>query len=232
MRSNDEFIKNVYKKRDEALKKRKKKITAAVSGLCVAVMAFVGATEVVPLLRHKSTAPVEAKPDIVDVDKRVTEIADAEGTCFYDSAFDEAPEIGVAPDAVLEDVPENEYDDEYMVLTDVYTGPAFGFDGETQLPELYTEIATEYVEGENGENVNGAVTSSTTRVSYTDEQIADAAYSSLSPEEKEMVVSKTSYTAMVSYEVNVGESYEVWFDSTDGGYVKVKLSSPGLERMN
>lgn len=216
MRSNDEFIKNVYKKRDEALKKRKKKITAAVSGLCVAVIAFAGATEVVPLLRHKSTSAVEEKPDIVDVNGNITAIADAEGT-YYDAAYDESGEDGVMSEG-----------EEIFYLTDVYTRPGFGYDGNYN-EEMQTEIA---LEDDGKDSAEGAVTSSTTRVTYTDEQIADAAYSSLSPKEKEKVVSKTSYTAMVSYEVNVGESYEVWFDSTDGGYVKVKLSSPGLERMN
>lgn len=217
MRSNDEFIENIYKKRDAAVKKRNRKIAAAASGLCVAVIAFVGATEVVPLLRHKSTAPVEEKPDIVDVSENVTAVADAEGTYLYDSAFDESPESGFVPE------------EEIYHLTDVYTRPAFGYDGDDKIqPEIQTEIAEE---GENAENVNGAVTSSSTRASYTDEQIVDAAYSSLSAEEKSRVVSKSSHMSMVSYEVNVGEFYEVWFDATDGGYVKVKLDSSNLERV-
>lgn len=226
MRSNDEFIKNIYKKRDKAVKKRKQKITAAVSGFCVAVVAIVCTSAVTSWVRDKSDVPVKSKSETVDADKRATEIADAEGTFINNSAFEAVPEIGFAPDGIFE----GENDDEYMVLTDVYTGPSFGFDGEQEeFPEdTCTEIALE-----TGvfDEAAGNVTDST-RVSYTDEQIADAAYSSLTPEEKEKVVSKTSYSAMVSYEVNVGESYEVWFNATDGGYVKVKLSSPGLERMN
>ena len=141
MRSNDEFIKNIYKKRDKAVKKRKQKITAAVSGFCVAVVAIVCTSAVTSWVRDKSDVPVKSKSETVDADKRATEIADAEGTFTNNSAFEAVPEIGFAPDGI----PEGENDDEYMVLTDVYTGPAFGFDGaQEEFPEdTCTEIALE-----------------------------------------------------------------------------------------
>lgn len=225
MRSNDEFIENIYRKRDTAVKRRKKKMAAAASCLCVAVVAFVGATHVVPLLRHKTSDLVESVPDIKNITESVTETAQAEDV--YNALYDEKDEIGVVPDG------------EYHYLTETGHSHGFGYDDSCGCEiypegELQTEIALEtkyYSESEDNEGIPDGLSEST-KASYTDRQIVDAAYSNLTAEEKSRVKSKSSYMSMASYEVNVGEFYEVWFDATDGGYVKVKLNSANLERVN
>ena len=225
MRSNDEFIENIYKKRDTAVKKRKKKIAAAASCLCVAVVAFVGATQVVPLLRCKTSDLVEPAPDIKDIQESVTESAQAEDV--YNALYDGEAEIGVMPE------------DEYHYLTETEHSHGFGYDDSCGCEiypegELQTEIALEtnvYPDGGYSEEIPEGLTDST-KASYTDEQIVDAAYSSLTSAEKSAIVGKSSNMSMASYEVNVGEFYEVWFNKTGGGYVKVKLDSANLERVN
>lgn len=224
MRSNDEFLENVYKKRDVAVGKRNKKIAAAVSCTFAFVVAFVGATHVVPLLRCK-TSTAEPSPVVKDIIESTVELFDGESYEQYHGTLDEAP---MPEGPMVEDA-----DGSYVHLTEIYTG-GFGYDGETEegVAEIYTEIALETGVFDDTVGAPTADVADSTRASYTEEQIVDAAYSSLSEAEKSAIVGKSSYMSMVSYEVNVGEFYEVWFDKTDGGYVKVKLSSPGLERVN
>ena len=224
MRSNDEFLENIYIKHGKAVKMRKKKIAAAVSCTFAFVVAFVGATHVVPLLRCK-TSTAEPSPVVTDIIESTVEILDNESYVQYHGTVDEAP---LPEGPMVEDA-----DGSYVHLTEIYTG-AFGYDGETEegVAEIYTEIALETGVFDDAIGAPTADVADSTRASYTEEQIVDTAYESLTEAEKAAIVGKSSYMSMVSYEVNVGEFYEVWFDKTDGGYVKVKLSSPGLERVN
>lgn len=246
MKTNEEFIRGVYGKRDALVKKRKKRMaftaTTVCAVLCVAAAITANVFDDNGINKFSLTTEIEqggfmnkngneahsgqlkaeynetADKIQTETPESVTKVPQDYSLLNEDSAL--MPEI--ATEIAIEGVPEG----------------ASGYDGETiesgvadNIGETVTmngsaviEPATEVHKNGNTNEIKPTMPAPSKEPMASTEEIVEAAYSVI-PEEERIYVIKDSANATVTRYADGRQEYEVGFQTTQDKYIKVKLDS-------
>lgn len=246
MKSREEYAASIYAKRDALIMKRKQKIAAASSVLCV-VLCFVAAAIFLPKNLNKSNSYTTSTATTSNVQSTVEDLVGMGGET---GLFDEAAE---GENAVNETSDE---ETEYFTAKETYAQSAtsskttnketkkqqinFGYSPENSdekdttaaAAATQTEIALETeIHWEDGcpeETTKKTNTSTTVAVTRSNEQLASTAYGYLTDEQKSKVLDRNTKNITVTRTADGNEYYTVFFETEGGGY-RVSLDAKSLE---
>lgn len=222
MKSREEYEKSIFAKRDAALKKRKKAISATASVGCV-IFCLGCAAVFVPKSISKN-----------DFDFSTSTVAETHSTLstsakesenFYDEALD--PETALSQTAAENEkrkdeaektVKESARQEEFGNTKDI-----FDTTGETQAAAAENENTEIYWITPTASQPASAVS----QPQKTNSEISSAAYAFLTDEQKKAVIDCDTDNITVTKEMNGGEYYTVFFETLGGGYT-VKLNADDL----
>ena len=245
MKNREEYENSIYQKRDALIMKRKQKITAAASALCI-VICFVAAALFLPKNLNKAsfdtitstTAPTTVE-DLIGKGGKVGELFDAAGEVTEDVKSEAEQDI-----TYLTWVSES-YSKPHTTVKATqhkhFSSGGFGYDG--QIPEdsaetavpvaTQTEIALETeIYWEDGSRPNRP--STTVKPIFNDhaeEKAIDAAYGYLTDEQKEKVDVDAHIDVSVTRNADGTEYFTVHLDTADGAYL-VSVDSKTFEFVN
>lgn len=247
MKTNEEFIRGVYGKRDALVKKRKKRMAFTATAVCAVLCVAAAITANVfddsgKLSKFSLTTEIEQDGFM---NKNDSEAQSGQLKAEYN--YTEYNVESEQPEAFTK-VPQD-----YSVLTDdnvrlpeIVTEIAIegvpegasGYDGETtesgiadNIGETVTmngsaviEPATEGLKNGNTDEAKPTMPAPSTEPMPSTEEIVEAAYSVIPEEEREFII-KDSANATVTRYADGKQEYEVGFQTTQDKYIKVKLDS-------
>lgn len=240
MKTFEEYSKSVFEKRDRIIKQRKKRIraVAAVSVCAVAVVSvsayalsdsfgkdefFTSSISNSEISSAENKAAQEIAEEVSFFSDALSEVKDfASDSCLPDgnSVFDG---LGSAAPG------EAEIADEYGYLSElteiaVTSFSANNSEATTPVPDIYdiTSPLEEYKPENSDDGLNRNV--------YSDEEIIAAAFDALNADEAESVDKQSAFLA-IEHKSTGEENYIVTFETSDGGFIKVKLNAETLEEV-
>lgn len=246
MKSRDEYEASIFAKRDALLEKRKKRITAITSALCI-VLCFSAAAIFMPKNLNKSNSDIASTATTTSTSTQ-SAVEELVGMGGESGVFDAAAE---AENALYETTKEEV---EYLTQLSDYTKPVtnketkkqqinFGYSPENNNEKnttaaavaTQTEIALETeIFSEDGcpeETTKKANTSTTARPLFNDnaeEKAIDVAYGYLTNEQKANVDMDAHIDVSVTRNADGTEYFTVHFDTAEGAYL-VSVDSKTFE---
>lgn len=239
MKTFEEYSKSVFEKRDRIIKQRKKRIraAAAVSVCAVAVVSvsayalsdsfgkdefFSSSISNSEISSAESKAAQEIAEEVSFFSDVLSEVKDsASDSCLPDgnSAFDG---LGSAAPG------EAEITDEYGYLSELTETAVTSFsennsEATTPVPDIYD--ITSPLEEYKPENSDDGL-----KRTYSDEEIIAAAFDVLNADEAKSVDKQSAFVA-IEHKSTGEENYIVMFETSDGGFIKVRLNAETLEEV-
>lgn len=232
MKSREEYEKSIYAKRDALIMKRKQKITAATSVLCI-VICFAAAALFLPKNLNKASLDTTSSTTATTAEDLLVGMG-GEAACF-DEAEGEIKESELSS--------EKEEDILLYTMIDNYTKPSstvkattkrqvqFGYTpedsdekeagAETQTEIGITEIAfeTEIYWEDGSKPAKPSTTAKPVFNDHAEEKAIDAARGYLTDEQKAKVDPDAHIDVSVTRNADGSEYFTVHFDTADGSYL-------------
>lgn len=215
MKSFEEYQESVYRKRDEALKRRKTKIRTAVTvSLCAALI--VPASIAAASRMQNNESLVDASAELQTQPAEHYEYL-LEVVTYADTAYskEQSAEENLADSVNQENFA---YD---SAVTEIAIEGAAPPSEDGEAPDADNKPALSCTEYDDTDNLKS-------KPDYTQEEIIEAAYSALTDEEKNSV-SKSDAMVNIEHHMSGEENYIVMFTKNGGGFIKVKLDAVTLE---
>lgn len=255
MKTNEEFLKEVYGKRDAIVKKRKKQMAFTATAVCavlcvgVAVTAGIFGGKSIDKTQTEYEHSMVSNKSGAEDHKLYYNTADAtkyNSEFFYPATVPNPDDYSfVADDGIdlsIEDIPETAteiaiegvpdstvgYDGEQEEGAAEYTGETVTMNGSAVI-----EPATEALKNGDVNEIKPTMPAAPKNPMPSTEEIVEAAYNALSPEIREYAV-KDSAEATVTMSADGTQTYEVYFHlnkplppeySSNSQYVKVRLDT-------
>ncbi len=222
MKSREEYTASIFAKRDALLEKRKKRITAAISAVCIA-LSFAAAAAFVPKTINKTKGDITTETTVQAI---VTQTSSA---VQYEEQVDYLlrEEIYQPPKAEAETGKGPTINNQ----TDFYNGALIAptykpFQDAPETAITYDDLSEE----ERKESIDQAQTtkkSNSIAPKYTDDEIIQVAYEFLSNEQKALVNKSDEKLVLATHTSDGQNFYEVHFNGKIENY-SVKLNADDL----
>ncbi len=226
MKNKEEYIASIYGKKNALLAKRKKNIRIAVSAICIAIC-LCSAAIIMPKAIGKSDA------DNTTTATTAPSTTQATVTEIINNAYEEANEI-YFEDATKSDPEEHTYGVERESKPTTTTKAAINFTAKNEVfdyaasaskPEMNLEEMPDSIEGENVQPMEEQKPAQIASP-YSNEEIAEKAYSHLSDDEKKICKNVEPFITFTH--MKNGQYYTVYY-RTDKLTVTVELDWYSLE---
>ncbi len=208
MKSREEYTASIFTKRDALLEKRKKRITAAISAVCIA-LSFVAAAAFLPKTINKTKVDITAETTVQSIATQTSSAIQYEEQVDYllrEETY-QLPKAEACQPQKTEAEAGTVSDETEKVFGDSQN--SFDENVDSKLEEFNPNLKPEEAEQ-----------------SFSDDEIIKKAYSYLSAEEKEMCKNTEPFITVTNQS---GSIYYTVYYFTGSGNVTVELSSNNLE---